>query len=43
MSGKTFERPNYQLLKKIITEGDNIIVLSLDRFGRKKRVYRINC
>nr|WP_015141777.1 recombinase family protein [Clostridium perfringens]AFV15064.1 resolvase/recombinase [Clostridium perfringens] len=43
ISGKTFERPNYQLLKKIITEGDNIIVSSLDRFGRKKRVYRINC
>ncbi|WP_242649826.1 recombinase family protein [Clostridium perfringens] len=34
MSGKTFERPNYQLLKKIVTEGDNIIVSSLDRFGR---------
>ncbi|MHC9370262.1 recombinase family protein [Clostridium perfringens] len=34
ISGKTFERPNYQLLKKIITEGDNIIVSSLDRFGR---------
>uniref|UniRef100_UPI0039E758BC recombinase family protein n=1 Tax=Clostridium perfringens TaxID=1502 RepID=UPI0039E758BC len=34
ISGKTFERPNYQLLKKIVTEGDNIIVSSLDRFGR---------
>ncbi|MHC9416637.1 recombinase family protein, partial [Clostridium perfringens] len=34
ISGKTFERPNYQLLKKIVTEGDNIVVSSLDRFGR---------
>lgn len=34
LTGKTFERPNYQLLKKVIAPGDNIIVSSIDRFGR---------
>jgi DNA invertase Pin-like site-specific DNA recombinase len=33
-SGKNFSRPEYQLLKKVITKGDNIIVPSIDRFGR---------
>lgn len=33
-TGKNFERPQYQLLKQIINPGDNIIVSSIDRFGR---------
>ncbi|MFT8349251.1 recombinase family protein [Clostridium saccharoperbutylacetonicum] len=33
-SGKDFDRPQYQLLKQVASEGDNIIVSSLDRFGR---------
>ncbi len=33
-SGKNFNRPNYQLLKQVAEKGDNIIVSSLDRFGR---------
>lgn len=33
-SGKDFKRANYALLKQVAREGDNIIVSSLDRFGR---------
>lgn len=33
-SGKNFDRPNYQLLKQVAQNGDNIVVSSLDRFGR---------
>jgi DNA invertase Pin-like site-specific DNA recombinase len=33
-TGKHFERPQYQLLKQVISAGDNIIVSSIDRFGR---------
>lgn len=34
MSGKDFNRPNFELLKQIVRCGDCIIVSSLDRFGR---------
>lgn len=33
-SGKDFDRPKYKLLKQVVSEGDNIIVSSIDRFGR---------
>lgn len=33
-TGKHFERPQYQLLKQVAAAGDNIIVSSIDRFGR---------
>ncbi|MDT8718198.1 recombinase family protein [Clostridium sp. 19966] len=33
-TGKHFERPQYQLLKKVVSSGDNIIVSAIDRFGR---------
>jgi DNA invertase Pin-like site-specific DNA recombinase len=33
-TGKHFQRPQYQLLKQVVTDGDNIIVSSIDRFGR---------
>jgi len=33
-SGKNFERPQYQKMKKKLKRGDTLIVLSLDRFGR---------
>jgi len=33
-SGKDFSRPQYQLLKQVARTGDNIIVCSMDRFGR---------
>lgn len=33
-TGKNFDRPNYQLMKKVVSPGDNIIVSSIDRFGR---------
>lgn len=33
-SGKDFERTNYQRMRKKLKEGDTLIVLSLDRFGR---------
>ncbi|HFD2049145.1 TPA: recombinase family protein [Clostridium perfringens] len=34
MSGKDFNRPNFELLKQIVRPGDCIVVSSLDRFGR---------
>ena len=34
MSGKTFERPEYQRLLNVIRKGDLIIILSIDRLGR---------
>lgn len=33
-SGKDFDRTNYKKMKRKVKEGDTIIVLSLDRFGR---------
>lgn len=33
-SGKNFDRKNYEKMRKKVKEGDSIIVLSLDRFGR---------
>ncbi|OZS78246.1 DNA recombinase [Tetzosporium hominis] len=35
-SGKNFERANYQLLKRVIRNGDILYIHSLDRFGRNK-------
>lgn len=36
-SGKDFDRPQYQLLKRIIRKGDVLYIHSLDRFGRNKQ------
>ena len=36
MTGKKFERPEYQFLKKRIQPGDILIVSELDRLGRNK-------
>ncbi|ASN05637.1 recombinase family protein [Virgibacillus necropolis] len=36
VSGKDFQRENYQLLKRIIRPGDILYIHSLDRFGRNK-------
>ncbi|MTI53750.1 recombinase family protein [Geosporobacter ferrireducens] len=33
-SGKDFDRPNYQFLKKILREGDLVYMDALDRLGR---------
>ncbi len=33
-SGKNFERPQYQLLRKILNEGDIVYMDALDRMGR---------
>lgn len=35
-SGKDFERPEYQELKGIVREGDEVIIKELDRLGRNK-------
>ncbi|MBE6071056.1 MAG: recombinase family protein [Clostridium butyricum] len=35
-SGKDFDRPQYQLMKKVAQKGDIIYVKSLDRLGRNK-------
>lgn len=33
-SGRDFERPQYQLLKKALREGDLLVMSSIDRLGR---------
>ena len=35
-SGKSFDRPEYERLKSIVTKGDEVIVKELDRLGRNK-------
>lgn len=37
VSGKNFDRPEYQLLKKVAQYGDIIYIKSLDRLGRNKK------
>src|SRR5699024_10260801 len=37
-SGKDFKRPEYQLMKHILREGDILYVKSLDRLGRNKQM-----
>jgi len=34
LSGKDFNRPEYETLKRIIREGDTIVIKELDRLGR---------
>lgn len=36
LSGKDFDRPQYQLMRKVAQKGDVIYVKSLDRLGRNK-------
>ena len=36
VSGKDFNRPQYQLMRKVAQKGDVIYVKSLDRLGRNK-------
>jgi DNA invertase Pin-like site-specific DNA recombinase len=33
-SGKDFNRPQYQLLKKVLRDGDLLVIKSIDRLGR---------
>jgi DNA invertase Pin-like site-specific DNA recombinase len=35
-SGKSFDRPEYERLKSVVTKGDEVIVKELDRLGRNK-------
>ena len=35
-SGKTFDRPEYQRMKSLLADGDEVVVKSLDRLGRNK-------
>lgn len=37
-SGKDFKRPEYQLMKRMLREGDALYVKSLDRLGRNKQM-----
>ena len=37
-SGKDFKRPEYQLLKRMLREGDVLYIKSLDRLGRNKQM-----
>ena len=36
ITGSSFDRPQYNALKAIVQEGDEVIVKELDRFGRNK-------
>lgn len=36
-SGKDFDRPNYQALKRYLRKGDMLYIKSIDRFGRNSR------
>lgn len=44
VSGRTFNREQYQLLKKMLRPGDEVVILSLDRLGRtyKEMVSELN-
>lgn len=35
-SGKTYDRPEYERLKSIVREGDEVVVKEMDRLGRNK-------
>lgn len=35
-SGKTYSRPEYERLKSIVREGDEVVVKEMDRLGRNK-------
>ena len=35
-SGKTYDRPEYERLKSVVREGDEVIVKEMDRLGRNK-------
>ena len=35
-SGKTYNRPEYERLKSIVREGDEVVVKEMDRLGRNK-------
>lgn len=37
-SGKDFQRPEYQLMKRMLRNGDALYVKSLDRLGRNKQM-----
>ena len=39
-SGKDFEREKYQELKKVLREGDTVIIQELDRLGRNKEMIK---
>ena len=36
ITGSSFDRPQYNVLKAIVQEGDEVIVKEFDRFGRNK-------
>lgn len=36
MTGQTFDRPEYKLLKRALRSGDTLIIKELDRLGRNK-------
>ena len=37
VTGKTFDRPEWNVLKRVLREGDELIVSELDRLGRTKK------
>ena len=40
VSGKSFKRPEYEKLKKVLVKGDEVVVKELDRLGRNKELIR---
>lgn len=39
-TGKTFDRPEYQLLKRAVSSGDTLVIMELDRLGRNKQMIK---
>ncbi|HDR7361375.1 TPA: recombinase family protein, partial [Bacillus toyonensis] len=42
-SGKDFKRPEYQLMKRMLRNGDVLYIQSLDRLGRNKQMILDEC
>lgn len=40
VSGKDFDRKEYEILKRVAGDGDTIVVKEMDRFGRNKKMIK---
>jgi len=40
ISGKNFDRKEYEIMKRVAGEGDTVVVKEMDRFGRNKQMIK---
>ncbi|NFR74360.1 recombinase family protein [Clostridium botulinum] len=40
VSGKDFDRKEYEIMKRVAGEGDTVVVKEMDRFGRNKKMIK---